>query len=380
MASKSTQKMEQTWIATMRNTSWILIICLLQFSQGSLLDRNETLTASTDGRFIYSECSSMSIQKMQYENSNVKYEVSFDFFAMAKDIADIVVEFDKQQLEIIQQSQVVKFDCGLNALCLNTFNLRALLKAKPKKDIGFVIDFLSVDSQEIMYMARGTGKFIQKDSFKHFQRANIEIDLRNRSSHLIYVETDHERKLLNQFPGKCYCKLSSTMKNLKLHQLGVKKTLKKVVYSVLELGMGLKIALQDNIKNCLQEFLNDGSCKLNQTAKHKRSIFSSGDHDSLRRITKIFENNFKNILLHEKARKFELNTMQQKISAEEAGLEEFRNYLKSSQLIEKLHRMQSDFYQLFVENLNILQDELKNSDLIQIMKLLEARNVNFWAY
>ena len=142
MASKSTQKMEQNWIATMRNTSWILIICLLQFSQGSLLDRNETLTANTDGRFIYSECSSMSIQKMQYENSNVKYEVSFDFFAMAKDIADIVVEFDKQKLEIIQQSQVVKFDCGLNALCLNTFNLRALLKAKPKKGIGFVIDFL----------------------------------------------------------------------------------------------------------------------------------------------------------------------------------------------------------------------------------------------
>ena len=377
MASKSTQKMEQTWIATMRNTSWILIICLLQFSQGSLLDRNETLTASTDGRFIYSECSSMSIQKMQYENSNVKYEVSFDFFAMAKDIADIVVEFDKQQLEIIQQSQVVKFDCGLNALCLNTFNLRALLKAKPKKDIGFVIDFLSVDSQEIMYMKRGTGKFIQKDSFKHFQRANIEIDLRNRSSHLIYVETDHDRKLLNQFPGKCYCKLSSTMKNLKLHQLGVKKTLKKVVYSVLELGMGLKIALQDNIKNCLQEFLNDGSCKLNQTAKHKRSIFSSGDHDSLRRITKIFENNFKNILLHEKARKFELNTMHQKISAEEAGLEEFRNYLKSSQLIEKLHRMQSDFYQLFVENLNILQDDLRNSDLIQIMKLFRSKKCEF---
>ena len=68
-------------------------------------------------------------------------------------------------------------------------------------------------------MKRGIGKFIQKDSFKHFQSANIEIDLRNRSSHLIYVETEHERKLLNQFHGKCYCKLSSTMKNLKLHQL-----------------------------------------------------------------------------------------------------------------------------------------------------------------
>ena len=369
--------MEQTWIATRRITNWILIICLLQFSQGSLLDGNETLTVSSDAKFIYSECSSLSTQQMQYEKSRVKYEVSFDFFEIAKDIAEIVMEFEEQQIEIIHQSQVAKFDCGLNALCLNTFSLRALLKAKPKKDMGFIIDFVSVDSQQIMYMKSGIGKFIQKDSFKHFERSNIEIDLRNISSHLIYVETTHERKLLNKFPGKCYCKLSSTMKNLKLHQLAVKKTLKKVVYSVLELSIGLKIALQDNIRNCLQEFLNDGNCMLNQTTKYKRSIFSSGDHDDLRRITKIFEKNFKNILLHEKARKFELNTMHQQINAEEAGLEEFRNYLKSSQLIEKLHKIQTDFYLLFMENLNILQEDLKNSDLIQIIELFKSKKCKF---
>ena len=133
MASRSTEKMEQTWIATRRITNWILMIFLLQFSQGSLLNETETLTVSPDAKFIYSECSSMSTQQMQYEKSRAQYEVSFDFFEIAKDIADIVMEFDKQEIEIIHQSQVARFDCGLNALCLNTFSLRALLKAKPKK-------------------------------------------------------------------------------------------------------------------------------------------------------------------------------------------------------------------------------------------------------
>ena len=107
MASKSTQIMGQTWIArTMKTTIWVLIInCLLQFSLGSLLESNETLKVSSNRRFIYSECSNMSVQKMISEKSNVKYEISFDFFAMAKDIADAVLEFEKQQLEIIHQTR-----------------------------------------------------------------------------------------------------------------------------------------------------------------------------------------------------------------------------------------------------------------------------------
>ena len=101
----------------MKTTIWVLIInCLLQFSLGSLLESNETLKVSSDRRFIYSECSNMSVQKMISEKSNVKYEISFDFFALAKDIADAVLEFERQQLEIIHQSQVVRFNCGLNAL------------------------------------------------------------------------------------------------------------------------------------------------------------------------------------------------------------------------------------------------------------------------
>ena len=95
MASRSTQIMEQTWIATRRITNWFLIICLLQLSQGALLNETETLTVSHEAKFIYSECSSMSTLQMKYEKSRAQYEVSFDFFEIAKDIADIVMEFDK---------------------------------------------------------------------------------------------------------------------------------------------------------------------------------------------------------------------------------------------------------------------------------------------
>ena len=181
--------MEQTWIATRRITMWFLIFCLLQLGQGALLNETETLTATQDAKFIYSECSNMSTQKMKHEKSQAQHEVSFDFVAIAKDITDIVLEFEKQEIEIIDQSKVAVFNCELKALCLNTFSLRALLKAKPKQNLGFIIDFVSVDSQQIMYMKAGKGKFIQKDSFKHFERSNIGINLRNISSHLIYVET-----------------------------------------------------------------------------------------------------------------------------------------------------------------------------------------------
>ena len=154
----------------------------------------------------------------------------------------------------------------------------------------------------------------------------MHINILNKSSHLIFVQTEHERKLLNYYEGTCYCKLSNTMKNLNLRQLGLKRTLKKVIFSFIELGVGLKIALPDDLQNCLQAFLDEKDCMMNQTARSKRSIFGSSDHDDLRRITTIFENNFHNILSHEKARKFELQTMNHKISTEEAGLIEIRSY------------------------------------------------------
>ena len=345
--------------------------------QGAVVNESETLTATQDAKLIYSECSNMSTQKLKHEKSQAQDELSFDFMEIVKDIASIVLEFEKQEIEIIDQSRVARFSCELKALCINTFSLRALLKAKPKLNRGFIVDFVSVDSQQIMYMKSGQSKFIQKTSFKHFERSNIGITLQNISSHLIYIETANERKLVNSFSGQCYCKLCSGIKNLKLRQLTVKKTLKKVVSAMLELSVGLEIALKDDIKFCLQEFLQDKSCMYNQTTKFRRSIFSSSDHDGLRRVTKIFEKNFQNIIMHERARKLDLNAMHRKLAAEEIDLEDLRNFMRGSQVIEKLHKIQVDFYMLFTSNLDILQENLKTADFVHLIDLFKTKDCRF---
>ena len=58
-------------------------------------------------------------------------------------------------------------------------------------------------------------------------------------------------------------------------------------------------------------------------------------------------------------------------------MEELRNFLRSSQVIEKLHKIQVDFYMLFTENLNILQEDLKTSDFIQMIDLFKTNECRF---
>ena len=130
--------------------------------QSAVVNESETLTATQDAKLIYSECSNMSTQKLKHEKSQAIHELSFDFMEIVKDIASIVLEFGKQEIEIIDQSQVARFSCELQALCINTFSLKGLLKAKPKLDRGFIVDFASVNAQQIMYMKSGQSKFIQK--------------------------------------------------------------------------------------------------------------------------------------------------------------------------------------------------------------------------
>lgn len=121
-----------------------------------------------------------------------------------------------------------------------------------------------------MYIKKGIAKFINKEYFKHFTNANIHIELKNKSSHLIFVQTELDRKLLNSYEGTCYCKLSKNIKNLHLHQLGLKKTLKQVIFTFLELGVGLKITLPNNLQEWLQAFLDDKDCMMKNTTRSKR--------------------------------------------------------------------------------------------------------------
>merc|ERR1711923_197337 len=377
MESRLTQVVKQIWIANKKIAMWVLIFFLLQTGQGAVVNEAEILTATQDAELLYSECSNMSTQKLKLEKFQSLHELSFDFVEIVKDMASIVLEFMKQEIQVIEQSKVAMFDCELKALCINTFSLKALLKAQPKLNRAFITDFISINGQQIMYLKSGQSKFIEKTSFKHFERSNIGITLQNITSHLLYIETDKERKLVNNFSGQCYCKLCSSLKNLKLRQLTVKQTLKKVVSAMLELSVGLKIALPDDFKFCLQNFLQDKSCMYNHTSKVRRSIFSSSDHDGLRRVTKIFEKNFDKIIRHERTKKLELNAIHRKFGAEEIDLEDLRQFMRGSQVIEKIHKIQVDFYLLFTSNLDILQENLETADFVNLIDLFKTNDCRY---
>ena len=303
MESRSAQVVKKSWIAKKKIATLILMVFLLQTGQGAVVNDSKILTATQDAEHLYSGCSIISTQKLKLEKLQAFHEVSFDFGEIVKDIISIVLDFQRQEIQVIEQSKVAMFNCELKALCINAFSLKALLKAQPKLNRAFITDFISVDAQHLMYLRYGQAKFIEKQSFKHFARSNIEITLQNITSHLLYIETDKERKLTNTFHGQCYCKLCSSLKNLKLKQLAVKKYLKRVVSEMLELWVGLQMALPNDIKFCLRNFLEDKSCMYNYNNKVRRSIFSSSDHDDLRRVTKIFEKNFENIIRHEREKK-----------------------------------------------------------------------------
>ena len=75
----------------------------------------------------------MTVQKLISDRSDQALEITFDFLELGWDLSETILEFQDQKLEIVKQSQVVKMDCRLTALCLETFELRALLKAKARK-------------------------------------------------------------------------------------------------------------------------------------------------------------------------------------------------------------------------------------------------------
>ena len=137
---------KDTWIEiTMKTMPLIVMLgCSLATSLGTLLETdNLQLNASLEDRFlnIPSNCSNMTVQKLKSDRSDQAIELSFNFLDIGMDLVGTITEFQEQKLEIIKQSKVVRMDCRLNGLCLNTFDLKALLKAKGKKDVGFIIDF-----------------------------------------------------------------------------------------------------------------------------------------------------------------------------------------------------------------------------------------------
>ena len=138
---------KDTWIEiTMKTRTWIVMLgCSLATSLGTLLETgNAKLNASLEDRLLYpSNCSNMTVQKLKSDRSDQALELSFNFLEIGLDLVETIMEFQEQKLEIIKQSKVVRMDCRLNGLCLNTFDLKALLKSKVKYDVGISFNPIS---------------------------------------------------------------------------------------------------------------------------------------------------------------------------------------------------------------------------------------------
>ena len=68
------------------------------------------------------------------------------------------------------------------------------------------------------------------------------------------VQTNLERKLTNVLNGTCYCKVCKNLENWNHRQNGIKRTLKKIVFMFMELGVSLNMAFPKALQECLQAF------------------------------------------------------------------------------------------------------------------------------
>ena len=286
-----------------------------------------------------SQCSPEAVEKMKFEKTYPVTRLSLNMMNIGYDIANTILELQRQKLELHGQKKLVKKDCRLSALCINTFSLKSVLQSKVAENIGYIVDFMSVDQQEIMYLQRGLANFIQNQNYCHFQQANIHIDLNNETSHLIFTQSSLERKLTNRANGTCLCRKCRSMSNLRHKQLIVERKLRKLVLNFMEIIEAMEMIFSLSLQSCLNAYEIGSSCLFQDRRRKKRSLFASSDtHDQLRRVTNVFENIFKSILSHEKVRERELQGLKHNIKNDEHSIQEIRAYLKGLKVIGQLHR------------------------------------------
>ena len=278
---------------------------------------NLQLTASQANQslntHLQSKCSKDTVQKLKYEKSDLSIQLSYNLLDIGMDLVATVIEFQKQKIELIQQKNVVRMSCELSGLCIKTFDLKALLKSKVATNVGFIINFIALGEDELMYIKEGEAKFIGRNSFRHFVASNIHIDLWNITTHVIFIQNNLERKLTNYLNGTCYCKKCKNLENLHHRQNGIKRTLQKIIFLFMELGSSLDETFPIALQECLQAFLKGNTCLMQEPSRSKRSIFGANNHNDLRKVRSVFERNFKNILEHEKIRGNELQSIKHRI-------------------------------------------------------------------
>ena len=167
---------------------------------------------------------------------------------------------------------MVAFNCKLSDLCIKPFTLGSLMKSNVDQNFNYVVDFWAVDESEIMYLDNGKPSYIYKEDFNQFSKANVFIELKNVTSHLIYSRNDVNSKLVNDANGTCFCKSSASLINVKRKQLLVEKQLKKLVSIFLGRTSSMKMKLSKTLYNCLDASIKGDICRLSDL-REKRSLF-----------------------------------------------------------------------------------------------------------
>ena len=116
-----------------------------------------------------------------------------------------------------------------------------------------------INNQELMYLEKGSPNSIQERNFKHFHQANIFIDLTNVTSHLIFIQSEIERKLTNKGNGTCLCKSSKSLSNLQHKQILIERKLKKLVYNFVEITAAMQMTFPAVLHSCLNAY-KKGTC------------------------------------------------------------------------------------------------------------------------
>ena len=116
-----------------------------------------------------------------------------------------------------------------------------------------------INNQELMYLEKGSPNSIQERNFKHFHQANIFIDLTNVTSHLIFIQSEIERKLTNKGNGTCLCKSSKSLSKLQHKQILIERKLKILVYNFVEITAAMQMTFPAVLHSCLNAY-KKGTC------------------------------------------------------------------------------------------------------------------------
>ena len=125
------------------------------------------------------------------------------------------------------------------------------MKSNVDQDFNYIVNFWAVDETQIMYLDKGKPSYIYEEDFGQFAKANVFIDLKNVTSHLIYSQNDMTKKLVNDANGTCLCKSSTSLVNVKRKQLSVERQLKKVVSNFVGITTSMEMKLSKTLHKCL---------------------------------------------------------------------------------------------------------------------------------